>query len=275
MPVTFKNAPLVELIAELRWNPTAQGAQLLEHPSIAAPTFISMNTTPFEEFFMRFGANVHQQGFQRAERVSPAGFPVVAFQPVFRFRQPPENNAAVLYQVGAGLFSANAVPPYRTWNDFVPVVERGVAALLASRGEEEKNTPFISTSVRYIDAFRAAITQGQEVAAFIEKSLGISISLPEALTKNIADGRQHKPFLQLQLPMPNDMSMNLGIGEGLANKEPAIIMDTTVVTTMQVAATVNDVMCVMHAAHDAIHRVFFELTASIQHLMQPAEEKSE
>ena len=36
---------------------------------------------------MRFGAKVASEGYGRFERVVPAGFPLMSFQPVYRYRK--------------------------------------------------------------------------------------------------------------------------------------------------------------------------------------------
>jgi uncharacterized protein (TIGR04255 family) len=234
-----------------------------------AVPLLGADTSPIEEFFMRFGGGVQQLGFTGIERLTPADFPTLAFQPVFRFRKPAERGAKVLYQVGAGIFSANAVPPYKNWKEFRPVVEKGVEILLQSRADTERDASFIAGSLRYIDAFGATLTKGLATADFVDKVLGIGLSLPQALTKRILPGEQYKPFLQLQLPVLQGMVMIIGIGEGIANKEKSIIMDTTVTTASPIAATKEAVMGAMDRAHVAIHDIFIEMTKPIHDVMKP------
>lgn len=220
---------------------------------------------------MRFGGEVYQQGFQRAERIVPSGFPMMIYQPVFRYRKSTETDGSALYQTGPGLFSANAIPPYRSWDEFAPVVQSGIDALLNARDEAEKNFPFTSVSLRYIDAFGPELTEGLDVESFIRDILGITIGLPVGLSKIVAPSQKIKPHLQLALPLANNMSMNVVIAEGVVNSEVAIVMDTTVSTSGEVAADSNSAMETLHAARAIIHEMFFDLTAPIQHRMQPVE----
>jgi hypothetical protein len=53
-----------------------------------------------------------------------------------------------------GVFSANAIPPYRSWSVFSPEVEAGIDILLAVRDDAEKQAMFNPVTLRYIDAFR-------------------------------------------------------------------------------------------------------------------------
>ena len=230
---------------------------------------MSANTNSLDEFFMRLGGEVYQHGFQRAERVVPAGFPYMLFQPVYRYRKATELDASVLYQVGVGMFSANAIPPYQSWDTFSPTVESGIDALLKTRSEAEKEIPFSSISLRYLDAFGPNFTQGRNVGEFIRDVLGISLDLPTGLSKHVASGQSVKPAIQLMLPLSNGMTMNVGIGEGLVNNEVTIIMDTTVATTTETPPDTVAVMSALRFARAVIHEMFFDLTKPIEKLMQP------
>ncbi len=268
MATSFNKPPLIELIAELRWSLPGipRGNPLPNTPPTIAP-----NNSRLDEFFMRFGGAIYADGFQNVERLVPHGFPFMAYQPVCRFRKHENTAHPAIYQVGAGVFTANAIPPYKSWEQFSPVVKRGVEALLATRDETELDEAFFSASLRYIDAFTTHLTQGQDVSEFVQKTLGISIGLPDALSRQVAVGQNPKPYLQLQLPMTNDMLMTIGIGEGFANGENAIIMDTTVASLTPVPPDADSVMSTLNDARSAIHDMFFGLTEPIKQLMQPVE----
>jgi len=255
-------------VAELRWGQQPAMVQAQQPPGVQVP-FMAMNSSRLDEFFMRLGGEVYQKGFQRAERLVPPNFPMMLFQPVFRYRKSTETDGSALYQAGPGLFSANAIPPYRTWDEFSPVVQNGIDALLKARDEAERKLPFTSVSLRYIDAFGPELTEGRDIELFIREVFGISVTLPVGLSKLVAAGQKVKPLLQLALPLAKSMSMNVMIGEGMVNNEVAIIMDTTVATSEEVSADSNSVMEALHAARAVIHEMFFDLTAPIQPLMQP------
>lgn len=269
MPTTLLKAPLVELIAELRWDPNVPSSAI-SNPAGGNVPFVTFGpTNQLEEFFMRFGAEAARLDYPVTERLVPPGFPVLSAQPVYRFRKQVQGELTSLYQVGAGLFTANAVPPYQTWAQFSPVVKSGVDALLATRSDAEKVLPFTGVSLRYIDAFGPLLTRGMNVAQFMEDVLGINIKLPDGLLAQLAPSSPHKPTLQVQLPMLGGMVMSIGVGEGTASNESAIILDTTVATTVPVAANVDAVMSSLNLARNAIHDVFFAITGPIKELMQP------
>ena|SRR5271165_875131 len=267
MAISFENPPLVELIAELRWGipsilPASQQSVGFVLPIPTVPS------SRLEEFFMRFGSRIAADGFGRFERVVPPGFPLLPFQPVYRFRKVGEEAGTTLYQLGSGLFSANITPPYQSWTSFEPIVTRGVELLLECRDENEKHAPFHTASVRYINAFSAALTEGRSIGAFMSEILGIEIRLPEILTKQLAADSEVTPVLQLTIPAIGDRRMALNIAEGLVNNEPAIIMDTTVSSTRETPPLKDGAIKVLNAAHDLIHQTFIELTEKLHSLMK-------
>jgi uncharacterized protein (TIGR04255 family) len=266
--ISFENPPLVELIAELRWALPAGSTQAAEPGGVALPV-VTGNVSKFEEFFMRFGGGVQQLGFVQVERLTPSNFPLIAFQPIFRFRPLNERTKQVLYQVGAGMFSANAVPPYKSWDEFGPVVRNGVRALLNARDQHEKNTPFVAVSLRYIDAFGPSHTNGMHVGDFVQKVLGFRLELPRALSERIAKPGQYKPLIQVQMPLANGMLMHVQVGEGLSNKLLSIIMDWTVAATSPVGPTEGEVMNTLDSAHTVIHDVFLQIIEPIRDTLRP------
>src|SRR5215471_16972408 len=161
MPERYRNPPLVELIGELRWG--SSGSSFPLPPG------------SHEEFFMRFGSRAGAVGYERVERLVPPGFPAPPFQAVYRFRKKAPETGTTLYQVGAGVFTANITPPYESWQEFRPVVEEGVDILLETRNPSEKDTPFTSASLRYIDAFGYQLTEGRSTAAFLRDVLGFAV----------------------------------------------------------------------------------------------------
>lgn len=266
---TLLNAPLVELVAELRWS-SVSGNQIIGSEQIGNANIFPVGTSSrLEEFFMRFGALAAQLQYPLTERLIPPGFPLLEGQPVYRFRKQPDVGLTSLYQIGPGVFTANAVPPYKTWAQFSPVLEKGVRALLEARPENEKDIPFNGMSLRYIDAFGPEFMRDMDAATFIKDVLGIEIKLPDGLIRQLAPDASPKPSLQIQLPMLNGMIMNLGIGEGVVNNKNSIIFDSVVAMTVPVAANLEAVVEAMNLARNAIHDMFFSVTSSIKDLMKP------
>lgn len=265
MNITFNNAPLVEIVAELRWTPPNQH-MLTPQVNGGVPVSIFVSND-FEEFFMRFGGECYQHDFKRTERLVPSGFPSIVGQPVFRYKKGSEESE--LYQVGPGLFTANATPPYKSWNEFSPVVKNGVDALLLARNPAEKEVAFSKVSLRYIDAFGPSLTKGMPLEDFVSEVLGFKVGLPLPVSSLIAQGQKAKVFVQLNFATANGMSVNVTVGEGQANNSPVVILDTTVSSITPVDPNADSVMAALATARSIIHDMFVKITENIHSEMNP------
>lgn len=266
----FSNPPLVELIAELRWGAPAMVLPIAGSGGVMAtgPTPITASNRA-EELFMRFGAKVAEDGFSQFERIVPAGFPLMPFQPVYRYRKGTTTNETSLYQLGPGLFTANITPPYQSWEHFRPVVGAGVAKLLECRDNAEMDEPFGAALLRYIDAFGPEFTQGLSIFDFLTEKLGFHASLPKGIN-DLADRSQPiQPTLQFGVRLNGGLFMNIAAGEGVVDGRSALILDTTVSTTTVVGCTLEEVMRAFDDAHNVIRTAFISITKPIETLMQP------
>jgi uncharacterized protein (TIGR04255 family) len=222
-----------------------------------------------EGFFTRFAGQVTQKGFSVIERLVPPGVPYPPFQPVYRFRKDPAAQKNYLYQVGAGIFSANALPPYKDWNAFRPIVREGLELLLQSRDPSEKNVEFILVSLRYLDLFTSEFTADVPPSNFISEILGFGIDLPQVITEQ-ADRRQRiQERIQLTIPLKTGLRMALAVGEGNIAGASGVVMDTRVLTEKIVLADIDLVMGALDEAHSSIHKTFISLTEKIHAKMKP------
>lgn len=267
MTETFAKAPLVEIVADLRW-PDSSADQV----ALAKGVPFSLIDGKSEGFMTRFGEAAYSLGFNRSERLIPSGFPVPHGSPVYRHRPSPDSQALMrssLLQVGPSLFSANAVPPYKSWDEFMPVVQSGVAALLGARDEAEKALPFTHVSLRYIDAFVGDLLVGHDVQSFIRDVLGFKLDLPTALREQQGKADPAKVHLQLQVPLERGMTMHLVLGSGTFNGQDAVMMNTQVVANTEIAPDLDAVMQTLSTARQVIHSSFIGMTASIRDVMLP------
>jgi uncharacterized protein (TIGR04255 family) len=262
MTVTFRNAPLIEMIAELRWG---------EAPAIQQNLpFVMPSMGPdFEQFFMRFGGEVYQHGFQRTERLVPAGFPVFPYQPVFRYRRDASGETALLFQVGSGVFTANATPPYRSWKTVQSSVRIGVESMLKVRRPAEINRPFNVLSLRYINAFGPELTGGRDIATFARDVLGFDLKIPDAIIHRVLPGSLISSQIQFNTPLADGTSLSFLLGEGAINGEGKILLDMTVTDTRPTEPDSNLVMSKFTDARSFIHQIFIDLTKPIANLLEP------
>ncbi|HEX4075927.1 MAG TPA: TIGR04255 family protein [Candidatus Acidoferrales bacterium] len=270
MTVVFSKYPLVEIVVELRWLPAQ--AQLAA-PMPAQPGGLFQipfwGNSKLDEFYMRLAGKLHQQGFQAVERLVPPGFSML-HQPIYRYKKP--NDPSTLCQAGVGIFAVNGVPPYKSWNEFFPVVREAISALLDSRDPSEKETQFSGVSLRYIDAFTAELSGGRSAAAFLSTVLGISVSLPRGLSQFVKEGAPPQYALQLTLPTSESILLTMNFAEAMVNGNPALLMDTTASSKNGVEPNLDAVVHVLNSAHETVHGIFVDITAPIHKLMQPTEE---
>ena len=268
MAISFAKAPLVELIAELRWIP--QGSTLAsaapQQQQVNIPTLF-FGGTKQEEFYMRLGGELYKFDFNRSERVMPPGVPFVLHQPVFRFRSEAAKKTSVLYQVGYGLFSVHAIPPYHSWARFVPFVETGIDLLLKSRPDADAQQPFLQVTLRYINFFGEDLTQGMDIPSFLSRVFGISIALPDVITKAATSNEVKSLSTKVILPIRIG-DLTISIGDGQFNNQLGIILDNMAASTAETAADRSAIMGVFDSAYTVIHEIFFGMTRPLHELMQ-------
>jgi uncharacterized protein (TIGR04255 family) len=266
MALTFAKAPLIELIAELRWIP--QGSTTVEPPQ-QQPTFptVFFGGVKQEEFYTRVSGALSKSGFNRSERLSQPGMPFVLHQPVYRFRSEDEDKKSALCQVGFGVFSVHAIPPYHSWEKFRPFVKNAIEALLAIRPEADLKEPFSQLTLRYIDFFGEEITRGHDLPSFMAQVFGISTTLPPALTRAAVSKEVKSLFTKVVVPIAiGDLTVSLG--DGKFSNQSGILLDTAAAAT-NTRPEMDAIMNTFNSAYSVIHNLFVELTKPIHELMQP------
>jgi uncharacterized protein (TIGR04255 family) len=272
MSLTFAKAPLIELIAELRWIP--QGSTPLQapppqHQGLAQQT-IFLGGMKQEEFYIRVGGALHKLGFDRSERLMPAGMPFILHQPVYRFRSESEGKSSVIFQVGYGIFSVHAIPPYHSWAKFSPFVVAGMEALLSCRDEADQRQPFTLATLRYIDFFGEEITQGRAVATFMADVFGMATTLPSVLKRIAISDEIRNIFTKVAIPVGfGDLTVSMG--DGQFNNKAGILLDNTVSSVRETTPNIDAIMNMFGSAYSVLHDVFLELTKPIYDLMQPVQ----
>jgi uncharacterized protein (TIGR04255 family) len=265
----FKHPPLVEIVAEVHW-PIAGAPALPEPiqragiPQQAPPTIVQLH----EVLFLNLASKASTQGFGVFERVIPPGFPPFMHQPVCRYRS---NNAAEgspLFQSGVGIFTANIVPPYKSWETFRPIIDTGLNLLDRSWPGDLAKTPFSIIRLRYIDAFRDNLVQGRTAFDFISNVLGFSVNLPASLLDKSIDKTRIKPTLIFQIPIEGGI-IDLTASEGWINNSLAIILDTSVTFELGGAEPRDKAIDILDKAHDIIYSSFVGLTKKLHADMHP------
>lgn len=268
MAITFENAPLIEVIVELRW-----GAGISFPPQglsgIPGQQFhMNLETSQHEEFFMNFGSECGARGLQRAERIVPPGFPALPGQVVYRFRSN-DRSSQNLLQVGPGVFTVNALPPYHGWPSFETLVASGIDALLASRPLTEKNSEFLSVNVRFINGFGTEYFEGTSRMAFL-RSLGFLLQVPDELEKVSKEDQTTFFNMNYVTSLQTGAKLQVNIGEGAKDGKPIQVVELAS-TYENIDSSPHELRKVINASHDLIEKIFMDMTAPIHQMMKPKE----
>jgi uncharacterized protein (TIGR04255 family) len=208
-------------------------------------------------------------GFGRFERLVPPGFPSLPSTPACRFRPTDPAAEAPLYQIGQGLFTANALPPYKSWVEFAPVAKAGIERLLEAHARAALAPPeFNLAIVRYIDAFRNDLTGGRTVQEFLRDVMGISLTLPHVILDKATDPQAIQPVIQLGVPTTTGR-LEMTIAEGKHGNDRAIMVDMSVQVPRSIGSDVTSAMQALTDGRQIIHDVFRGLTAPIHVAMEP------
>lgn len=268
MPISYDNPPLIELVVELRW-----GTAAFIVPGAAPVTVTGAAITPqnTEHLFMHFGAVASAEGYGRFERVIPPGFPLAPFQVAYRYRPTAPEDNATLYQMGNGVFSCNALPPYKSWDQFKPVIERGVR--IRNEAFNRMNIeppPFSSGIVRYIDAFQGPLLGNRSTRAFLTDVLGFKLTVPPIVDKVCTDLQQIIPQLQLTLPVAPGQ-LQIALSEGQLSNQRAVVVDTSVTMNRQLSTQPSSTVIELTEARNVIHEIFMQIAKPLHDHMNPIE----
>lgn len=269
MKERFDNPPLLEIIAELRWDlPSA-----VQHPGVPTPVLPPLAQS-LESDIEGFSAHIATLGFENVERMVPHGFPWMTGGPVFRYTHSSKGlgnqealKSSTIFQIGPGVFTANAVPPYTSWDDFEPLVRHGVEAMLSMEFSGGRPKTFLP-SLRYVDAFDADLTQGLSLRDFLDNVMGLSIKLPQALTSRSSRSQTEVPMTHVIVPLDFGKLM-LQFLDGMVNSRRVYILDMAVHFDSFERDDLAGIMDAFSSARDVIHEVFVGLTKPIHGLMKP------
>jgi uncharacterized protein (TIGR04255 family) len=262
MPTLFNKPPLIEAIAEFRWSDPVitgdLGKQAFAHQAN-------------EAFYTALTGAVSAVGFPMVERLVPPGYGVTPGSVTVRFRTG-RDGANNLLQAGPGVFTVNALPPYKGWSDFEPVLRQGLELMLAARQGAEKELPISSASLRYMNGFSShQFWEGKVGSYAFARKLGFALTLPEAMK---ALGPIDDPLnvaFQVKLPPKDDLGVVVSWQEAVANAELVSMLDIHLTSTTPLAADIEVLMAFMKKAQGVNHETFMGLIHGIEGAFEPQE----
>jgi uncharacterized protein (TIGR04255 family) len=261
MPTTFKNAPLVEIVAEIHWS-----AQPFF--SVSGPGQLGLlNSNLCEQFFQKFLIEANAIGFPTSERLLPQGMIVVPHQVVYRLRSA---DGTKILHVGIGVISVNAVPPYHSWVQFTPILRDGLSAGFRAIEPFERLETIDAVSLRYIDAFTSAHMGDVDPASFMRDTLGLGGPVPNIIEGIIDKRKIIRSQMQLTFPLQGDLILVMNVGDGMANNTRACILDSTVSAARSIP--VDAIFDQLDRNYSILHDLFIDLTRPIVQRLEPSDE---
>jgi len=253
----LSKAPLVELVTEIRW----QDPELLE----ANPGTIELSRTwsnRLDELHLAFGARVRAAGFTKTRRAYPNEMPIIGRRIVHRYRNPKDST---LYQIGPGMFAANASPPYTSWTHFRPTVEQGVELFLEAL-KEVYEPPYLghSVCVRYIDAFSEEHTGGRNLMKFFREDLKFGLQLPFCFDNLVSKEEDAKPRLDIRTEIDDKRTFNFVVGSGSINGADSTVMESYVTTEIQDELEQKALMNELDNGQDLASKFFMDLIKDVE-----------
>lgn len=170
----YEKAPLIEVIAEVRWKLTP----LASMPGSAFDPHYGV-------FADEFSATAKAKDFSFVEPLVPPGMPpeMLPNAPHLRFRK--GAGTWPLYQIGPGLFTANAIRGYKGWQEFRRILSEGLVCLGASYPLPDKYLQLRMVELRYVNGF-TSVHGFTTFEDFISDHLGCSLAGPRDVVKKYA-----------------------------------------------------------------------------------------
>ena len=215
------NAPLTEVVFELRWKLSAE-----EDGSSTLPA-----DPGYRACLDSFVGAAERLGFAVARRVSQGPFEL-GYSVDFRFFKGPESRFPIL-QLGPGIFAANESTDY-SWPDYKTHCVNGIRALLASY-PKMKRFDFQPTQIqlKYIDAFKPKDGKSIDYLAFLRESTHIDVGFP-AFLQDRRFGVPDSGRVSLAFPVSkmNDTNFAFVFANGLVSQVPCVVLETNVTTML-------------------------------------------
>lgn len=240
----MKNSPLIEIIAEVRWGPgdPRQPAQIVFGGD--------------ESVYVKFGIEVGKDGYHQLERTMPEGFSAPGGAVAYRYRKS-EGEQNTLYQLGTGVFTANGLPPYNSWEEFRPVIERGVQAWWNINIVRPGETLWLL--LRYVDVFKQQHLGPMSIADFFRVVVGLNYEKPAAyMAFPQGDASESFRFFGSRRDAEGQ-ELAIDVGQGVQDGEDIVVMNTIAYSKPFEAESVEGILRGLDQLQDASHALFFEM----------------
>ncbi len=223
------NAPLVEVVFELRWN--------LYGDASTPPPF--RKDPGYDVLADGFLYTASKHGFSEVKKINPNN-PLVAHSVDFRLFGNKEQKHP-LWQIGPGIFASNESTEYE-WNKFKKMTSEGVK-LLFENYPNLKSFEFqpISLELRYIDSFGSLDQANQHLLDFLNENTSLNVKLPTFLTN---DPMSNESASNLVFTFPirkkKGTSFSIQLADASISNKKAIYLHSKVFTDLSSTRVVKD-----------------------------------
>ena len=261
----YKKAPLVEMVAEVRWDL----APLAAVPNAALDPF-------HDSLKGALTTELAKGGFSLVEELVPAEVPreFLAGQVVTRYRK--SASEWPIIQLGPGVFTVNVDASYSGWATFRPYLELAFNALVSSHPAPQAWKVNLVRLIA-IDAYegRHGYTNYSE---FSRTALKLGPVLPPSFlerfsvdqTLNVVRSETLFPLRQLE----NSIG-KIAIADGIHRNAPALLVTTTVDREKSFGAmSAQNLVSLFDQSHDAHRALFHELLGvDLRSALEPEEQE--
>lgn len=223
----LKNAPLVEVVFEIKWGKTIQDGRELR---------IEFSQ---EELLMpgKFQIHAEEARYEYLEVVQ--NLSPIPHLVKYRYREKP--NSYPLYQLGGGVFTLNQADiggfEY-DWDIFKEDAKKGIELFEKSYPYPIKDLPLIDIQLLYRDAVTAE--NDQSIFDFISENMNVgNFTLPSVLNGNdYTDSSSGSITFQIQSKNPSAQVI-CKINQGVSQGKRAFIIDSIVISKANVFAEIT------------------------------------
>lgn len=259
--LSFHKAPLIEVIAEVRWDFKGQAISA----PVAGQFPVMVTDGSHEALFSGLKSGLSAIGFEQSERLAPPGFPSLPNQPIMRFRG--SGKSSVL-QVGLGNFSINTTQPYRSWESLRPLLFQVLTALMEARMKCGLGS-IVQVLLRYVNLFDSSLAGQRNANEFMSDIAAVKVQLPEVLRRPGLSN--HDVGLNLQISMKLDWgaSLKFNTTDAIINGKKGVLLDLTIAAVGLTIDTPEEIVELLDRSHEELNRIFMALTRPLHQNMEP------
>lgn len=217
-PSRLPNAPLSEVVFELRWG----------LPEVAGTPAPFQSDPGYSVLADSFASEAKRAGFA-FERVMNPGH-VFARAVDRRYYLSKDQNFPIL-QIGPGIFAANQSAEY-TWVDFKKLVTKGISILISSY---PKMKTFALRpnylELRYIDVFEEELIGTIDFVKFLNEATTIEVALPQFLSdkSRFHDATIGRTVFQFDVKGMKDSVFSLDLASGNRENKKILRLESKIV----------------------------------------------